>query len=57
MRAEQLVPASAVVEQLVLGEPERGWRDAERAADLLRTRFGETVIRPAALLRGADDGR
>ncbi len=57
VRAEQLVPASAVVEQLVLGEPERGWRDAERAADLLRTRFGETVVRPATLLRGADDGR
>lgn len=52
VRTEQLVASSAVVEQLRLGEPEHGWRDAERAADALRDRFGDTVVRPAALLPG-----
>ncbi len=60
VRAEQLVPAAAVVEQLTLGAPEHGWRDAERAADALRTRFGAAAVRPAVLLDGGDraaDGR
>lgn len=52
VRAEQLVPASAVVEQLRLDAPEHGWRDAERAADALRTRFGSAAVRPATLLEG-----
>lgn len=52
VRAEQLVAASAVVEQLELGAPEHGWRDAEKAADLLRSRFGDSVLRPATLLEG-----
>ncbi len=56
VRAEQLVPASAVVEQLRLDAPERGWRDAERAADALRSRFGSAAVRPATLLEGPRTG-
>ncbi len=56
VRAEQLVVASTVVEQLALGAPEHGWRDAEKAADLLQARFGKAVVRPAALLDGPDVG-
>ena len=57
VRAEQLIPATSVVEQLALGAPTRGWRDAERAADLLRSRFGDSVVRPATLLGGPDNPR
>jgi len=57
VRAEQLVPAAAVVEQLALGQSEHGWRDAEKAADHLRSRFGESVLRPATLLGRPAGGR
>ncbi|MEO6881865.1 MAG: DNA polymerase IV [Mycobacteriaceae bacterium] len=57
VRAEQLVPASSVVEQLRLDAPERGWRDAERAADALRMRFGSAAVRPATLLEGPRAGQ
>jgi DNA polymerase-4 len=31
--------------------PERGWREAEQAADQARSKFGRAAIRPASLLR------
>ncbi|MEU5692505.1 DNA polymerase IV [Actinosynnema sp. NPDC020468] len=37
-------------EQLSLDTPERGWRDADQAADQARSRFGTAAIRPASLL-------
>ncbi|MGZ4532186.1 MAG: DNA polymerase IV [Mycobacteriaceae bacterium] len=57
VRAEQLVTSATVVEQLALDAPEYGWRDAEKAADVLRSRFGELASRPATLLGGPDVGR
>lgn len=57
VRGEQLLAANVVVEQLALDDRERGWRDAERAADALRSRFGEAAIRPATLLGGPGVGR
>ncbi len=36
--------------QLLLGEREHGWRDAERAADAAAARFGGAAVRPASLL-------
>ena len=37
-------------EQLTLDAPERGWREAEAAADVVRGRFGHAAVRPASLL-------
>jgi DNA polymerase-4 len=50
VRVEGLVPRDTVHRQLVLGEREHGWRDADRAVDLARFRFGDDVVRPASLL-------
>ncbi|SDM91454.1 DNA polymerase IV [Allokutzneria albata] len=50
VRAEQLGEGDAMGEQLALDAPERGWREADEAADLARTRFGTAAIRPASLL-------
>jgi DNA polymerase-4 len=36
--------------QLVLGQRESGWREAERAADAAAARFGPSVVRPASLI-------
>ena len=57
VRAEQLVGVAQVVEQLRLDDREHGWRDAERAADALRTKFGDAAVRPATLLGGRDARR
>jgi DNA polymerase-4 len=56
VRVEGLVGAGDVAEQLTLGSPERGWREAEAAADAAAARFGRSVVRPASLL-GLDDLR
>lgn len=39
-----------VAEQLSFDSPEPRWRDAERAADDARSRFGSAAVRPASLL-------
>ncbi|MER7331951.1 MULTISPECIES: DNA polymerase IV [unclassified Micromonospora] len=56
VRVEGLAPAQETPRQLTLGAPERGWREAEAAADAAAARFGRSVIGPASLL-GARDGR
>jgi DNA polymerase IV len=48
VRVEQLGDDGA--EQLTLGAPERGWREADAAADVARGRFGHGAVRPASLL-------
>jgi DNA polymerase-4 len=50
VRVEGLLPRERVHRQLVLGEPERGWHDADRAADRAVHRFGNAAVRPASLL-------
>ncbi|QOC91057.1 DNA polymerase IV [Micromonospora craniellae] len=57
VRAEGLTPADETPRQLALGAPERGWREAEVAADAAAARFGRSVIGPASLLRGRDPRR
>ncbi|HEY4018101.1 MAG TPA: DNA polymerase IV [Pseudonocardiaceae bacterium] len=52
IRTEQLVLAAETGEQLTLDAPDRGWRDADLAADAARSRFGRAAIGPASLLRG-----
>ena len=54
IRVEGLAPAASTSRQLTLGEPERGWRDAEAAADKLAARFGRAIVGPASLLGRTD---
>ncbi|MGN6598753.1 MAG: DNA polymerase IV [Actinomycetes bacterium] len=51
VRVESLVEADAAPRQLLLGERERGWREAELARDKAAARFGDGAVRPAALVR------
>jgi len=50
VRVEGLVPRETVQRQLVLGQRERGWSDADRAVDRATRRFGTAAVRPASLL-------
>jgi DNA polymerase-4 len=47
---EGLVPRSTVQRQLVLGERERGWSDADQAVDRAASKFGKDAVRPASLI-------
>ncbi len=55
VRVEGLADAEAVAEQLQLGAPEHGWRDADAAVDRAVRRFGRGAVRPAALVRRDGD--
>jgi DNA polymerase-4 len=52
VRAAGLVPASAAVTQLALGDRPVSWREAERAVDRIAGRFGTDAVRPAILVEG-----
>jgi DNA polymerase IV len=52
VRVEGLVPRATVHHQMMLGEREHGWSDADRAVDRAASRFGKAAVRPATLLRG-----
>ena len=52
VRVEGLVPRAGVQRQLVLGERERGWSEADGAVDRAAARFGAAAVRPATLLGG-----
>jgi DNA polymerase-4 len=41
--------------QMILGEREKGWREAEGAMDKARERFGHGSVRPARLIKPGDD--
>ncbi|HQR25778.1 MAG TPA: DNA polymerase IV [Nocardioides sp.] len=51
VRVEGLVPRETVHRQLVLGERDHGWPDADRAVDRATLRFGSAAVRPATLVR------
>lgn len=57
VRVEGLAAATDTPQQLTLGAPERGWREAEAAADAAAARFGRSVIGPASLLGRRDPRR
>ncbi|EEP70904.1 DNA-directed DNA polymerase [Micromonospora sp. ATCC 39149] len=57
VRMEGLAPAGQTPQQLTLGAPERGWREAEAVADAAAARFGRSVIGPASLLGRRDPRR
>jgi DNA polymerase-4 len=50
VRLEGLMARERVHRQLVLGERDHGWSDADRAADRVVRRFGAGSVRPASLL-------
>jgi DNA polymerase-4 len=50
VRVEQLGEGDISGEQLLLDAPERGWREADMAADAARSKFGGAAIGPASLL-------
>ena len=50
VRAENLLPAEKHSDQLILGAPEHGWRDAEAAVDRAIARFGDSAVQPATLV-------
>jgi DNA polymerase-4 len=50
VRVEGLVVRTTVHRQLVLGEREHGWSDADRAVDRAVRRFGAAAVRPASLI-------
>ncbi len=52
VRLEKLVPVEQAPIQGILGEPEHGWREADRAVDRASARFGAGAVRPASLLSG-----
>ncbi|MGA8114199.1 MAG: DNA polymerase IV [Actinocatenispora sp.] len=51
LRLEGLVTDGGAPRQLVLGEREHGWREAEQAVDAATARFGAAAVQPASLLR------
>jgi DNA polymerase-4 len=58
VRIEGLGDSHGAARQLVLGAPERGWKEAERAMDEAIRRFGRGVVRPATLVeRRREPGR
>jgi DNA polymerase IV len=52
VRVEGLLPLEHAQRQLVIGEREHGWPDADRAVDRVHLRFGRGAVRPATLLTG-----
>ncbi len=50
VRMSGLVPVTQAPVQGVLGEPDHGWRDADRAVDRASARFGAGSVRPASLI-------
>jgi len=54
VRVEGLAAAATASRQLTLGEPDRGWREAEAAADAVAARFGRAIVGPASLLGRTD---
>jgi DNA polymerase-4 len=54
VRVEGLSTAATASRQLTLGEPERGWREAEAATDAVAARFGRSIVGPASLLGRTD---
>ena len=55
VKVEGLVDASGAPRQLLLDEPELGWREAEQAVDRAEARFGRGSVRPARLVPGPEE--
>jgi DNA polymerase-4 len=55
VRMTGLADTDTRVEQLLLGAPEQGWREAEQAVDKATARFGPHAVVPARLLPPAGE--
>ncbi|MGI8683308.1 MAG: DNA polymerase IV [Mycobacteriales bacterium] len=55
VRVEGIRAADGAHRQLLLGERDAGWREAELAVDRATRRFGVGVVRPAVLVAPEDD--
>jgi DNA polymerase IV len=51
VRVQKLTSGADTALQGVLGEPDHGWREADRAADRARQRYGSESVRPASLVQ------
>lgn len=56
VRVAGLVPRERSTRQLVLGDRDRGWSEAEHAIDQAVNRFGSRAVRPAALIGNRQRG-
>jgi DNA polymerase-4 len=56
VRVEGIQDADQAPRQLLLGERDVGWREAERAVDQAARRFGAGAVRPAALVEPTGAG-
>lgn len=54
VRMSSIVDTADAPIQGMLGEPDHGWRDADRAVDRAQARFGRGSVTPAALLTSGD---
>jgi len=54
VRVEGILESDEVESQLILGAPDRGWREAEEAVDRLAAKYGSGSVRPARLLPGQE---
>ena len=50
VRVEGIAEAATSPRQLLLGERDAGWREAEQAVDRAARRFGAGAVRPAVLV-------
>ena len=50
VRVEGLQPRAHAFRQLVLGEPDHGWAEADQAVDRAVSRFGPAAVQPASLI-------
>jgi DNA polymerase-4 len=56
VRVEGIADGTEATRQLLLGEREHGWREAEQAVDRASLRFGTGAVRPATLVQPGADG-
>lgn len=52
---EGLTPAEEVAEQLLIGQRDVGWRQADTAIDRVKAKFGRGSVRPARLVSPSDE--
>ncbi len=57
VRVEGITDVEGRTRQLLLGERDSGWREAEQAVDRATHRFGAGAVRPAALVDPTDPAR
>jgi DNA polymerase-4 len=52
---EGLTPANEAAEQLLIGQRDVGWREADSAIDRVKAKFGRGSVRPARLVSPSDE--